>query len=201
MMSLFLLWRWFKSEDFICVSLVRMRPHVCCQVSSSSSLLSVKSQSIASSGIQQGSSPYPIHSAIIRIHVPTTCHVSCWINTTVIRFCIHLTAKSVKPHVQTMYQHTSLPSTIPSQALAIYTVPDSTTGFVVPFVVQSEPNILFPVLDEIIGVAKFSFSSTLLTEMMTATCLFRSSTVVAHSWRATKRDNADQRHTRSVQSS
>ena len=45
------------------------------------------------------------------------------------------------------------------------------------------------------------FTSTLLSEMMTATTPFQSSTVNACSQRATKRVNAHQRHTRSVQSS
>ena len=73
-----------------------------------------------------------------------------------------------------------------------------------PFVVQStveakQTLILYWVrLNEL---PQILFYINTLSEMMTATTPFRSSTVDACSQRATKRANAHQRHTRSVQSS
>ena len=115
---------------------VRVRPHVCCPVYSATSLHSVKSQSVASSGIQESPGPCasPHHPATIHTHVPFRAMCRDASITIVTRFCIRLTAKPVQPHVQPMWQYTSVPTTIsPQRAKAIHTVHDSTTRLVVPF--------------------------------------------------------------------
>ena len=74
---------------------------------------------------------------------PISCHVSRCINT------------NSDPLLHTSYCGYSPTTTIPPKAKVIHTVPDPTTGFIMPFVVQSllKPNRLFPVLGEIERVA------------------------------------------------
>ena len=79
-------------------------PHVCCQVHSAARQHSAKSQSAASSGTPQGpsASTGPPKPATARTHVPSGAMCRVASTPTVIRFCTHLTANAVQPHVQPM---------------------------------------------------------------------------------------------------
>ena len=129
-----------------------MCPHVCCQVSSATSLHSAKSQSVASSGTPQGPSPStgPPHPATARTHVPSRamCRVRSIPTSDPL---LHASYCEYRPTSRSIHEamHVISHNDTP-KAKATQTVSDSNTGFTMPFVVQStvEAKQNLPVLGE-----------------------------------------------------